>query len=344
MRILITGGAGFIGHHLVRLLVMDKPFNLDAEVFVIDKYTYAATNWGEVSELVGKRNIVRGDVCDYREIALLIEDIQPDLVFHLAAESHVDRSLVDPGLAMFVNAVGTQNVAQLCADNGVAMVYCSTDEVYGDLNGTKYHRLGAPEDAPLNPSSPYSAGKAAGEMAVRAIARSFGLNAAITRGCNAWGPGQFPEKLVPIMCKLLTQGKPVPLHGGGSQVRQWIHVSEFAMILAEVGSLLLLPPAVPDNVLTVNVWGPERLTVRALVEAFARIVGVDDDKAYYTANDRPGQDRSYGLARGKSRWVLSTTANRSIMENDEIADLLEHYCGGDGVHLAPFSRDEEKAP
>ena len=343
MRILVTGGAGFIGHHLVQSLVAHQHFGPESEVFVVDKCTYAATKWRFVVDLIGKRNAVRSDVCDYKEMSLLFEGIQPDLVFHLAAESHVDRSLEDPGLSMFVNAVGTQNVAQLCAKFGVPLVYCSTDEVYGDLHGTKYDRLGAPTDAPLNPSSPYSAGKAAGEMAVRAVARSFGLNAAITRGCNAWGFGQFPEKLVPIACKRLANGETVPLHGGGSQVRQWVHVTEFAETLIEVGKMLLLPPISPENVITVNIWGPDRLPVRELVEAIARVAGVEAHESYAPVTDRPGQDRSYGLDRGSARWMVKTVASRSILDTDEIISLLEHYSDGDGVRLASFCKDEVHA-
>ena len=343
MRILVTGGAGFIGHHLVQSLVSNQDFGPESEVFVVDKRTYAATKWRLVVDLIGQRNVVRCDVCDYQEMALLFDGIQPDLVFHLAAESHVDRSLEEPGLSMFVNAVGTQNVAQLCARAGVPLVYCSTDEVYGDLHGTKYDRLGAPTDAPLNPSSPYSAGKAAGEMAVRAVARSFGLNAAITRGCNAWGFGQFPEKLVPIACKRLANGESVPLHGGGSQVRQWVHVTEFAETLIEVGKMLLLPPISPENVITVNIWGPDRLPVRERVAAIARVAGVGPHQSCTTVTDRPGQDRSYGLDRGSARWMVKTVASRSILDTDEIISLLEHYAGGDGVKLASFCNDEVHA-
>ena len=340
MKIIVTGGAGFIGHHLVDLLVSSNDFGESVEVFVIDKCTYAATKWRFVNDLVGKRNCIVGDVCDYKEMSLLFDSISPDLVFHLAAESHVDRSLQEPGLAMFVNAVGTQNVAELCARTGTPLVYCSTDEVYGDLYGTKYDRLGAPVDAPLNPSSPYSAGKAAGEMAVRAVARSFGLNAAITRGCNAWGFGQFPEKLIPIACQRLANGEGVPLHGGGAQIRQWVHVTEFARTLSEVGQMLLLPPSSPDNVLTVNIWGPERVSVRDLVLAIARVAGVPEKDACITVSDRPGQDRSYGLDTGSARWMLKTVASRSILDTDEIISLLEHYASCEDVNIASFCKDE----
>lgn len=335
MKALVTGGAGFIGHHLVSMLV-----DQGVDVVVLDKRTYAATKWDFVCDLIGSRNVIQSDVCDYEAISVFIEEVNPDIVFHLAAESHVDRSLVEPGLAMFVNAVGTQNIAEICARQKIPLLYCSTDEVYGDLFGTKYERLGAPTNAPLNPSSPYSAGKAAGEMAIRAVARSFGLKAAITRGCNAWGEGQYPEKLVPIACRMISSGKPVPLHGGGEQIRQWVHVTEFAETLIEVGQMLLKSSLQTTDVLTVNIWGPDRISVKELVEAIADIHGVRKSDSWIAVTDRPGQDRSYGLDQGSNRWVLRSCPIRSILCVNEIVQLLDHYSDGDDVEIAEFCSEE----
>ena len=335
MKALVTGGAGFIGHHLVSMLV-----DQGVDVVVLDKRTYAATKWDFVCDLIGSRNVIQSDVCDYEAISVFIEEVNPDIVFHLAAESHVDRSLVEPGLAMFVNAVGTQNIAEICARQKIPLLYCSTDEVYGDLFGTKYERLGAPTNAPLNPSSPYSAGKAAGEMAIRAVARSFGLKAAITRGCNAWGEGQYPEKLVPIACRMISSGKPVPLHGGGDQIRQWVHVTEFAETLIEVGQMLLKSSLQTTDVLTVNIWGPDRISVKELVEAIADIHGARKSDSWIAVTDRPGQDRSYGLDQGSNRWVLRSCPIRSILCVNEIVQLLDHYSDGDDVEIAEFCSEE----
>jgi len=171
--------------------------------------------------------------------------------------------------------------------------------------------------------------------------RSFGLNAAITRGCNAWGEGQFTEKLVPIACKLLSEGKQVPLHGGGTQVRQWVHVDDFAETLVEVGCTLLRSSLAGEHdVLTVNIWGPDRLSVRELIEAIAKVSGVDHDKPWVEVSDRPGQDKSYGLYQGGNRWVLKTCPSRSILDVNEIIRLLECYASGDAVELASFCKDE----
>lgn len=335
MKAVVTGGAGFIGHHLVSMLVEQG-----VDVVVFDKRTYAATKWDFVCSLIGDRNVLQADVCDYDGMSLLLGEVNPDIVFHLAAESHVDRSLVEPGLAMFVNAVGTQNIAEICARQKIPLLYCSTDEVYGDLFGTKYERLGAPTNAPLNPSSPYSAGKAAGEMAVRAVARSFGLKAAITRGCNAWGEGQYPEKLVPIACRMISNGKPVPLHGGGEQIRQWVHVTEFAETLIEVGQMLLKSSNQTTDVLTVNIWGPDRISVKELVEAIADIHGTIATDSWVAVSDRPGQDKSYGLDQGSNRWVLRSCPVRSILFVDEIVQLLDHYSDGEDVDIADFCLEE----
>jgi dTDP-glucose 4,6-dehydratase len=335
MNILVTGGCGFIGQHVVQKLKNQLVGPLD--VWVLDKGTLASTGWDKVADLVGSL-LVRGDVCDQPTVDALMSDVKFDLVMHLAAQSHVDVSLELPGETMYVNAVGTQVVASLCAEHGVPMLYCSTDEVYGptawgDQGGL--HRMG-PDD-PLRPSSPYSAGKAAGELAVRAAGRSFGLKYAITRGCNAFGPGQYMEKLVPIACSLLSQGKPVPLHGGGGQVRQWVHVEEFAECLIKVG--ISLASGIEGNHGPVyNIAGPRICSVRDVVLAIAEVAGVDAAEAAVAVNERPGQDEAYAVCGHAMREDFALEPERDLMSQAEIKSLLAEYTGKE-PKIAKFARE-----
>lgn len=327
MRVLVTGGCGFVGQHTVQAYV-----DGGHEVFVLDALTRAATGRDRVLEIIGEERLIGGRVEEPLQVAAAMRKATPDLVLHLAAESHVDESLERPAHAMHVNAVGTMVVAMACAKADTPLVYCSTDEVYGDLFGTRWS-AGAHEGAPLAPSSPYSAGKAAGEHAVHAVARSFGLRAVITRACNAFGPGQLGEKLVPIACRLLQQGKQVPIHGEGEQVRQWIHVEEFAegLLLAGRRAQGLCRE---DSVQAFNLAGPDRMSVRALVDRLARVAGTEGPPCLFGA-DRPGQDRLYALDGTRAEAGLGFRPKRHITDAHELQALLDCY-QGDDVRLAAF--------
>jgi len=328
MKAIVTGACGFIGHHLTRSLLDNG-----VDVVGVDLRTYAASAWSQVDGwLAGQLYLV--DVCHAETMASLVKRFRPDVVFHLAAESHVDASLQDPAEAMRVNAVGTQVVGSVCASLDVPLVYCSTDEVYGDVWGRP--RASVESDA-LHPSSPYSAGKAAGEMALWALARSFGLRAVITRGCNAYGPGQYPEKLIPIACRLLQRGLPVGLHGGGHQVRQWVHVDEFVVGLRRAGEYLLRgEQPTGELVPTFNIAGPSRLSVLALVYALADHLGVDRGDAVLKVADRPGQDRAYWVDGAKSARLLGLTPQLRVL--DDVGALLEAYPADGSVVVADWSR------
>lgn len=326
MNVLVTGGCGFIGQELVRQLV--ERYGA-AAVWVLDARTRAATGWYRVQKL-GVR-VERGDVQDAELVHRLLQLQVPDVVVHCAAQSHVDASLQEPSATWLVNAIGTQVVAEACTVWGVPLVYCSTDEVYGstpvDEEGkTKPVR----EDAPLNPSSPYSASKAAGEHAVRSMGHSAGLVYAITRGSNAWGPCQLGEKLVPLACSLLQQGSPVPLHGGGDQLRQWVHVAEFADALHTVAAALTVGKGAGQ---TFNIAGPELMSVRQLVLALAAQAGVPEALAVWASEDRPGQDGAYHVSGDALRHAMGWLASRKISDPAELAGLLEHYAENDTTAL-----------
>lgn len=329
MKVLVTGGCGFIGQHVVHMLVMRYG---RSKVWVLDLRTEVATGWDEVQRLVGDQ-LLLGNVCEYRDLKHIFNYQKPDVVLHLAAQSHVDKSLEDPASTMRSNAVGTQVVAAICAEHDVPLVYCSTDEVYGDSleeNGTVKCKF---ESDPLFPSSPYSAGKAGGELAVRAAARSLGLKYAITRGCNAFGEGQYPEKLVPIACRLLQQGRSVPLHGGGEQLRQWIHVSEFAERLIFVAEMLV-DEAIENE--TYNLAGPVLISVRDLVEKIAQVAGFEGEFAVET-KDRPGQDKAYSVDGSKIiDDLLINPPMIRIDDPDVLQSLLDHYGASKEIKLASY--------
>lgn len=315
MRVLITGSCGFIGSHLVEHLRArgDAVSGLDAR-------TVVACSWDFVEALPGVR-LWQGDVRELDVVRHAIRESGAELVYHLAAQSHVDRSLEEPTETFSVNATGTAVVAMACIEAAVPLVYCSTDEVYGDLAGTAWEAGGAIEDhTPLAPSSPYSAGKASGEHAVRSLARSLGLRAVITRGCNAWGSRQYPEKLVPILCRHVQSGTPIPIHDGGYQVRQWIAVEDFSEGLAAAADFVL--DQIPrGQVATFNLAGPARCNVRDLVRAFYGDRGVP----WKDGGARAGQDRCYHLSGERASSTLGLRPTRSILDPGEIRRLLESY-------------------
>jgi len=240
MRILVTGGAGFIGSALVRHLIS----NTEHEVLNLDKLTYA----GNLESLQSIANntryeFVQADIADAATVSAVLERFQPDAIMHLAAESHVDRSIDGPAAFIQTNIVGTYALleatrawwSRLPAEQRGAFRFhhISTDEVYGDLHGANdlFH-----ETTPYAPSSPYSASKAASDHLVRAWHRTYGLPVLITNCSNNYGPYHFPEKLIPLMILNALAGKPLPVYGNGQQVRDWLFVEDHARALLEVVS------------------------------------------------------------------------------------------------------------
>lgn len=229
MRILVTGGAGFIGSNFVRFL-SEQPDFQENIVIVLDKFTYAAdkgilTEFGSLSNV----KIVTGDICDETLVASLIPEV--DAVINFAAESHVDRSIVSSAEFMVANINGVHNLIDQIYRSGkkIRFVQVSTDEVYGQIKTGSWD-----ETWPMEPNSPYAASKAAAELILKSYVKTHNCDVLITRGCNNYGPNQFPEKLIPKFITNLLRGENVQLYGNGKNIREWIHVSDHCKGIYEV--------------------------------------------------------------------------------------------------------------
>jgi dTDP-glucose 4,6-dehydratase len=283
MRVLVTGGAGFIGSNFVRRAVSGAyPGLTGAEFVVLDLLTYAGTLTNLSGVLDSPRvEFVEGDIRDPALVSKLMGGT--DLVVHFAAESHVDRSI--SGAADFVstNVVGTQVLLQAALDAGVGrFVHVSTDEVYGSIEEGSW-----PETWPLEPNSPYSASKASSDLLARAYHRTHGLNVCITRCSNNYGPHQFPEKVIPLFVSNLLDGKRVPLYGDGLNVRDWLHVDDHC-----AGIALVAQAGRAGEIY--NIGGGTELTNKELTYKLLDAVGADGSMIE-PVEDRKGHDRRYSV-------------------------------------------------
>lgn len=303
--ILITGAAGFIGANLVRMLLQrDEPVKLVA----LDKLTYAG-NLANLEEFLNDSRLlfVHGDICDAGLVEKLFSRHSIAEVVNLAAESHVDRSILQSAPFVQTNIVGTQVLLDVArAANVRRFLQVSTDEVYGSLPENdptaKFTEL-----TPLSPNSPYSASKAAADCLVRAYHQTYGMPTLITRSSNNYGPYQFPEKIVPLFVTRLMDNKPVPLYGDGLNVRDWIYVEDHCKALWAV-----LDRGRPGEVY--NIGGDCELTNRALTEAILKEMGKSWESSIEYVTDRPGHDRRYAIDFGKIRCELGWSPLRKIQE------------------------------
>jgi len=279
-RILVTGGAGFIGSHYARRLLAGG----DANVTVLDKLTYAGDR-RNLPATHPRLTFVQGDVCD---LTLLL-DLLPghDAVVHFAAESHVDRSLTAAGEFVRTNVVGTQTLLDACLRTGTGrVVHVSTDEVYGSIAEGSWT-----EDWPLSPNSPYAASKAASDLIALAYHRTHGLPVSVTRCSNNYGPYQHPEKLIPLFVTNLLVGDPVPLYGDGGNVREWLHVDDHCRAID-----LVLAGGRPGEVY--NVGGGNEKTNLEITTRLLDLLGADASAIRRVA-DRKGHDRRYSIDESK---------------------------------------------
>jgi dTDP-glucose 4,6-dehydratase len=284
VRILVTGGAGFIGSHFVRRLA-----EAGEDVVVLDKLTYS----GNLANLEGTRHsFVEGDIANREAVARAGEGVEA--IVNFAAETHVDRSILEAGDFVRTDVLGTSVLLEWARANGTRFVQVSTDEVYGDVEPG----AAASEDDALRPSSPYSASKAGADLQVLAYCRTYGLDASITRGSNTYGPNQYPEKLVPLFVTNALEGEPLPVYGDGKQVRDWLHVEDHC-----AGIDLVLREGQPGEAYNVG-GGDERENIE-VTERILELTGADPSLVRHV-DDRPGHDRRYSLDTAKVRtlgWV-----------------------------------------
>ena len=279
MRIVVTGGAGFIGSNFVRHVLTEHPAD---EVVVLDTLTYAGNleNLREVKD-DPRFSFVRGDICDPAAVAAVAAGA--DAIVNFAAETHVDRSISGPEDFITTDVLGTHVLLEAVRAQGVPrFVQISTDEVYGDV------AAGASvETDPLRPSSPYSASKAAGDLMVLAYRRTFGAPVLVTRSSNNYGPFQYPEKLIPLFVTNLLDGRPVPVYGDGCNVRDWIYVDDNCRAID-----LVLREGADGEVY--NIGGGNEVANIDLTRAMLRALGLDDDLIRWV-EDRAGHDRRYAV-------------------------------------------------
>jgi dTDP-glucose 4,6-dehydratase len=285
MKILVTGGAGFIGSCFVRLALQNSAI----QIVNVDALTYAGNleNLTPVADNPGYR-FVKLDLCDLEGLGRLFDRVEPDAVVHFAAESHVDRSIFSPQPVFETNLRGTFNLLESMRAHRVErFVHVSTDEVYGSLEDP----LEADEKYPLQPSSPYSAAKAGSDLLVLGYFKTYKLPAMVTRASNNYGPYQFPEKLIPLMITNALDDKPLPIYGDGMQVRDWLYVEDHCRAI-----LRILEKGRDGEIY--NIGGNRSLPNKEVIDRILAITG-KPSSLIKTVTDRPGHDRRYALSSEK---------------------------------------------
>jgi dTDP-glucose 4,6-dehydratase len=302
VRILVTGGAGFIGSNFIRYILTAHP---DWLITNLDKLTYAG-NLENLADIEGRPGytFVLGDIADRTQVGELLGKQHFDAIINFAAESHVDRSILDASPFIDTNVRGTQVLLEAARAGGVSrFIQVSTDEVYGSLGP------GDPpftEESPLAPNSPYAASKAAADLLVRAYHRTYGLPAIITRCSNNYGPYQVPEKLIPLMITNALENKPLPVYGDGLNIRDWIHVEDHCRAIE-----LVLLNGRPGEVY--NIGAGCELTNLDVVRAILRALGRQESLITYVP-DRPGHDRRYAIDASKIRSALGWVPRYKFQE------------------------------
>ncbi len=290
MRILLTGGAGFMGSNMVRFLLNKYE---DAYVVNVDKLTYAG-NLDNLKDIVGhpRYAFVKADIADQPAIESVFREHRPEYVLNYAAETHVDRSILDPSSFIRTDVFGTYALLETSRRHQLKRyLQISTDEVYGSTDDGLFS-----ESTPFDPSSPYSASKAGGDHLVRAYWKTYQLPTIVTHSCNFFGPYQYPEKLIPLFITNLLEGQRIPVYGDGQQVREWIYVPDHCRAIDAI-----LQAGQPGEVY--NIGTGERFTNLEVTRKVLSLLGAGDEMIEYV-KDRPGHDRRYAIDSTQIRTQL----------------------------------------
>ncbi|HHU84548.1 MAG TPA: dTDP-glucose 4,6-dehydratase [Clostridiales bacterium] len=285
MTIIVTGGAGFIGSNFIFYMLKKHP---EYRIVCLDKLTYAG-NIHTLKPVMDNENFrfVKADICDREAVYNLFEEEKPDMIVNFAAESHVDRSIENPGVFLETNIIGTAVLMDACRKYGIKRFHqVSTDEVYGDLPLDRPDLLFT-EDTPIQTSSPYSSSKAAADLLVGAYHRTFGLPVTISRCSNNYGPYQFPEKLIPLMIANATHNKPLPVYGEGLNVRDWLYVDDHCKAI----DLIIHKGKVGE---VYNIGGHNEMKNIDIVKLICKELGKSEDLITFVA-DRKGHDLRYAI-------------------------------------------------
>jgi len=304
-KVLITGGAGFIGSNYVHYHAEKYPSD---DIVVLDKLTYAG-NLNNIKSLVdaGKVVFVKGDIADQDFVNRLFAEQKFDTVINFAAETHVDRSIIDPHIFVQTNILGTHNLLLASRDNDVSRYHqISTDEVYGDLGtGTKDYFM---ETTPINPNCPYAAAKASADLLVFSYFETYNMPVTISRCSNNYGPYQFPEKLIPYFFKLASEDKPLPVYGDGLNVRDWLYVVDHCSAI----DLIVQSEKYGE---VYNIGGHNEYTNLEITKCILKFLGKSEDLITFV-KDRKAHDRRYAMDPSKIEkelgWRPSVTFEQGI--------------------------------
>lgn len=313
MTIVVTGGAGFIGINFILYVMGQHP---EDRIICLDKLTYAG-NRDALEPVMNRPNFrfVQADICDRDAVCQLFEEEKPDIIVNFAAESHVDRSIEDPGVFLQTNIMGTAVLMDACRKYGIKRYHqVSTDEVYGDLPLDRLD-LFFTEETPIHTSSPYSSSKAAADLLALAYHRTYGLPVTISRCSNNYGPYQFPEKLIPLMITRAVADKPLPVYGEGLNVRDWLYVTDHCRAI----DLILRNGQVGE---VYNVGGHNEMRNIDVVKLICKLIGKPESLITYV-EDRKGHDRRYAIDPNKIHHELGWLPKTSF--EDGLRKTVEWY-------------------